>query len=154
MGEVEARNKDVVRAHFAALARGDADAFADTHHPQGRNHAPAPFDLSEWPPEGRPFGPAEARETLEWLRAGSPDLNVEIESLLAEDDQVVAWVRMTGTRTGPRGPVPAIGHPVDFHHAQRFRLRDGKIVEHWAVRDDLRAMVQAGVVMPPGPPKG
>ena len=74
MSEVQARNKDVVRTHFAALASGDADAFAATHDPEGRNHAPAPFDLSEWPAEGKPFGPAEARETLAWLRTGSPGL--------------------------------------------------------------------------------
>ncbi len=152
MSEVQARNKEVVRTHFAALASGDAEAFAATHDPDGRNHAPAPFDLSEWPSEGKPFGPAEARETLAWLRTGSPDLNVEIEELLAEDDQVVAWVRVTGTLTGPRGPVPGSGRVVDLRHAHRFRLRDGRIIEHWAVRDDLRAMIQAGVVAPPERP--
>jgi len=150
VGKEQDRNKDVVRAHFAALSSGDADAFADTHDPHGLNHAPAPFDLSDWPPEGRPFSPAEARETLAWLRAGSPDLHVEIEDLIAEGDQIVAWIRMTGTMTGSRGALPAGGQPIDFHHAQRFRLRDERIVEHWAVRDDLRAMIQAGVVTPPG----
>ena len=30
---------------------------------------------------------------------------------------------------------------------------DGLIVEHWAVRDDLRAMLQAGIVTSPGPPR-
>lgn len=57
---------------------------------------------------------------------------------------------MTGTMTRPLGPASASGRHVDFHHAHRFRLNDGLIVEHWAVRDDLRAMIQAGVVMPPG----
>ena len=131
---------------------GDADAFAASHDAAGMNHAPAPFDGSEWPPpEGRPFGPAEARETLVWLRTAPPDLRVEIEDLVAEGDQVVAWIRMTGTMRGPRGPVPATGLPVDFRHAQRFRHRDGLIIEHRAVRDDLRAMLRAGVVAPPGP---
>ncbi len=150
MGAEQDRNKDVIRAHFAALNVGDADAFADTHDPGGRNHAPAPFDVSDWPEEGRPFGPAEARETLSWLRAGSPDLHVDVEDLIAEGDQVVAWIRMTGTATGTRGPAPADGRSIDVRHAQRFRLLDGRIVEHWAVRDDLRAMIQAGVVTLPG----
>jgi predicted ester cyclase len=149
VGEEQVLNKEVVRRHFSALSAGDADAFAATHDPDGVNHAPAPFDLSDWPAEGKPFGPAEARETLAWLRAGSPDLNVDLEELIAEGDQVVAWVRMTGTMSGQRGPVPATRRPIDFRHAQRFRLRDGRIVEHWAVRDDLRAMIQAGVVTPP-----
>jgi predicted ester cyclase len=154
MGELQDRNKDVVRALAAALTSGDADAFAGLHDPQGRNHAAAPFDLSEWPAEGKPFGPAEARETFTWLRTGSSDLQAEVEELLAEDDQVVAWFRITGTMTGPLGPAPASGNQVDFRQAQRYRLRDGRIVEHWAVRDDLRAMIQSGVVMPPGRPTG
>ena len=62
------------------------------------------------------------------LRAGSPDLHVEIEDLLAEGDQVIAWIRMTGKQTGSRGPIPPTGRAVDFHHAQGFRLRDGRIV--------------------------
>jgi predicted ester cyclase len=91
----------------------------------------------------------QARESFEWLRTGSPDLHVVVEDLLAEGDQVVAWIRMTGTQTGSRGPIPPTGRAFDFHHAHRFRLRDGRIVEHWAVRDDLRAVAQAGVVTPP-----
>jgi predicted ester cyclase len=147
------RNKEVVQAHFAALSRGDADGFASTHDPQGRNHAPGPFDVSAWPPEGKPFGPTEAREGFEWLRAGSPDLHIVVEDVLAERDRVVAWITMTGTQTGWRGPIPPTGRAFDFHHAHRFRLRDGLIVEHWAVRDDLRAMIQAGVITPPAGPR-
>jgi ketosteroid isomerase-like protein len=139
------RNKAVIEAHARALDAGDADGFAATHAEGGFNHAPAPFDLTDWPPEGKPFGPKEARETFAFVRSLSPDLRVELEEMLADGDQVVAWLRMTGTAPG--------GRPVDFRHAQRFRLRDGLIVEHWAVRDDLRAMVQAGVVTPPGPPR-
>ena len=145
-------NKEVVRIHFAALNTGDPEAFAATHDPAGRNHAPAPFDLSEWPAEGKPFGPAEARQTFGYLRGSMPDLHVDIEDLIAEGDEVVAWIRMTGTQSGSGGPVPAPGRAVDFHHAQRFRIRDGLIVEHWAVRDDLRAMLQGGVVAMPGRP--
>jgi predicted ester cyclase len=145
-------NKAVIRQHFAALAAGDADAFAATHAPDGRNHAAAPFDLSEWPSDGKPYGPDEARSTLVWLREGLPDLRAEVEELLAEGDQVVAWVRLTGTQRGPGGPVEAAsGRFVDVRHAHRFKLRDGRIIEHWAVRDDLRAMVQGGIVEPPRP---
>ena len=152
MTDALTRNKDVVRTHFWALSSGDGATFEATHDPAGINHAPAPFDLSLWPDEGRPFGPAEARETFQWLRTAFPDIHAEVEDLVAEGDQVIAWVRFTGTQTGPLGPAPPSRKRADFYHAHRFRLRDGRIIEHWAIRDDLRAMLQTGVVQPPKRP--
>jgi hypothetical protein len=113
-------------------------------------------------PSTFPSGPQRANPSVPPRHArlscgcgsASPDLNVEIEDLVAEGDRVVAWVRTTGTMTGSGGPIQASGRTVDFRHAQRFRLRDGRIMEHWAVRDDLRAMIQAGVVTPPPGPSG
>lgn len=142
--------KDVIVRWFSVFNTGDVAVFEDIHDPECRNHAPAPFDVSPWPAEGKPFGPADAGETVAWLRRTNPTLHVTIEHLLAEDDQVVAWIRATGTPTGD-GPIPASGRPVDFAQAHRFRVRDGKVVEHWAVRDDLRSMIQAGAIAPPPP---
>jgi hypothetical protein len=31
-------------------------------------------------------------------------------------------------------------------------VEDGKLAEHWAIREDLPAMLQLGVVQPPGRP--
>ena len=70
--------------------------------------------------------------------------------LVAEGESVIAWVRMSGTQSAQIGAIAATGKHVEFHHAHRFRLSDGQIVEHWAVRDDLRAMLQTGVVTAPG----
>ena len=141
--------KVVVERWFAAFNTGHVEDYQDIHAEDCRNHAPAPFDLSPWPVEGRVFGPEEIAATVTWLRANLPDLCVTIDHVLAEDDQVVAWIRATGTPTGP-GPLPPTGQAVDFAQAHRFRLRDGQVVEHWAVRDDLRSMLQAGALTPPG----
>ena len=142
------RNKALIRTYWDAVNAEDYATLASLHDPAARNHAPAAFDLTEWPPDGKPFGPVEVCETYLWIRSGQPDLHVDVEALIAEDDQVVAWVRATSTLTGTAGPIPPTGRRVDFHHAHRFRISDGRIVEHWAVRDDLRAVVQAGVVTP------
>ena len=150
MNDVLAENKAAVLVHFAALQTGDFSALPTVHADTGRNHAQSPFDLSLWPEEGVPFGPAEVQGTFEWLRRAMPDLRVEVEALIAEADQVIAWVRVQGTQSVPDGRARAGGESVDFRHAHRFRLENGRIVEHWAVRDDLRALIQAGVVSPPG----
>jgi predicted ester cyclase len=150
MSDVLSENKAAVLVHFAALQTGDFSALRTVHADTGRNHAQSPFDLSAWPEEGVPFGPAEVQETFEWLRRAMPDLRVEMEALVAEADHVIAWVRIQGTQTVQEGAARGIGGSVDFRHAHRFRLENGRIVEHWAVRDDLRALIQAGVVSPPG----
>lgn len=146
------RNKALIQTYWDAVNSVDYATLASLHDPAARNHAPAAFDLTEWPPDGKPFGPVEVRETYQWIRRGQPDLHVDVEALIAEDDQVVAWVRATSTLTGTAGPIPPTGRRVDFHHAHRFRISDSRIVEHWAVRDDLRAVVQAGVVTSPSRP--
>ncbi|MDQ6709348.1 MAG: ester cyclase [Candidatus Dormibacteraeota bacterium] len=150
MADVES-NKAVVREHFKALASGDFSDLERIHHPDGRNHAPASFDLSDWPSEGKPFGPEEAKATFEWLRVGFPDLMVTIEDLISEDDRVVARIRLVGTQTGSVGPLPPSGRKTDVEHIHIFRLDGGRIIEHWAVREDLKGMLQTGVISPPGP---
>ena len=145
-------NKETVQAWFDVFNSGDYDGLEQIHSPDCRNHAPGPFDRSTWPAEGQPFGPDEFRGTVEWIRDNQPDLHVEVNSLIAEGDQVVAWVHATGTPTGVAGPIPPTGRPVDFAQAHRFRMVEGKVVEHWAVRDDLRSLIQAGVITPPGVP--
>ena len=142
-------HKDRVRRWFEVFDTGDFTNVASLHAEDCRNHAPGPFDVSAWPSEGRPFGIDAFRETVEWIRRGQPDLRVEIECLLAEGDEVVAWIRARGTATGAGGPIPPTGATIDFAQVHRFRFAHGKVVEHWAVRDDLRSMIQAGVVAPP-----
>ena len=142
-------NKQCVRAWFDVFNTGDFRAVPALHSDQCRNHAPPPFDLSPWPSEGRPFGVGEFRSTVEWIRSSQPDLDVTIETVLAEGDEVVAWIRARGTATGVGGPIPPTGAAIDFQQVHRFRFANDMIVEHWAVRDDLRSMIQAGVVAPP-----
>lgn len=141
--------KRVVERWFSAFNSGDTSQLAEIHDAECHNHAPGPFDSTVWPVSGKAFGPDEAASTINWLRQNMPDLNVRIESLLGEADQVVAWIRATGTPTGP-GPIPPTGRRVDFAQAHRFRISEhGRIVEHWAVRDDLLSMLQSGAIDPP-----
>jgi predicted ester cyclase len=49
------------------------------------------------------------------------------------------------THSAPKGPsLPANGKSFKVKHIHRFRLKDGKIVEHFAVRDDWGMFQQLG----------
>ncbi len=48
--------------------------------------------------------------------------------------------------------VPPTGERFSSRHSHWFRVAEDKLVEHWATRDDLSAIVQLGIVRPPGRP--
>jgi predicted ester cyclase len=115
-------------------------------------HGVAPFMES---PPGRVHGPSAMRDTAEWLLSQFPDLRMTVECIVAERDTVAVRVLADGTNRGSLdGVLPATGRRFSAHQSHWFRVEDGMLAEHWATRDDLTAMLQLGVLRPPGPPRG
>jgi predicted ester cyclase len=96
-------------------------------------------------------GPQAMRQTAEWLLAQFPDLHMIIEAMIAEGDTVVVRIVSEGTNLGPlNGVVPPTGKRFRARQSHWYRVADGKLAEHWATREDLPAMLQLGVIEPPG----
>jgi steroid delta-isomerase-like uncharacterized protein len=96
---------------------------------------------------GDPFpaqGPEDVKRIVTMLRTMLPDLSIHIEAIVAEGDIVVS--RYTTTATDTRGYMgkPPTGRTIRTSAMQMFRFANGKIVESWAVRDDLGTLVQLG----------
>ena len=144
-------NKELVRRHFEEIWNRQDLAVADELMAEDYlEHAVAPFGQAE---PGRVNGPAAMRQTVQWLLAQFPDLHMRIEALVAEGDLVAVRVLSEGTNLGPlKGVMPPTGKRFAARQSHWFRVEDGKLAEHWATREDLPAMLQLGVVHPPGPP--
>jgi predicted ester cyclase len=111
------------------------------------DHALAPFGEQE---PGDVNGPAHLRQVVEWLRSQFPDVRMRLEAVVAQGDHVAARVRSDGTNLGALGgAIPPTGRRFDAEQTHWFRVAGGRLVEHWAVRDDLRAMVQLGLIPRP-----
>lgn len=80
----------------------------------------------------------------------SPDARYEILGIVAEGDTVACRVSVTGTMQGEMFGVPATGKGFSVERVHRHRVADGKLAERWAVRDDLGALIQLGIIDPPG----
>ncbi len=96
------------------------------------------------------------KEIVTILRAAYPDLNIEYEDMVAEDDVVVVRVKATGTYGGGAPdflgiPDSAIGkNVVVFSGVDYARFEDGQMVEGWGVHDDLLSLKELGYeVVPP-----
>ncbi len=76
-------------------------------------------------PPGMPPGPAGAIQYVSGALKRFPDLHVQIEDMIAEDDKVVVRNRWTATdsQTGKR---------LAFRGIVIWRIAAGKIVERWA----------------------
>ena len=82
---------------------------------------------------GRDVWLARIRE----LNDAFPDLRVEVEDVVAEDDRVVCRVRTTGTFTRPfdgQAPSGKAGSMAGFH---ALRFEDGRVVEWWRLNNVL-----------------
>jgi predicted ester cyclase len=112
------------------------------------------------PPASRGQGPAAFHAIASWLRGAFADLRWEVHQTAADSGLVVIHSTWSGRHVRPfvtyddRGAVaqamPPTGKTFAATQSHWFRLADGKIMEHWANRDDLAMGQQLGWI-PPGP---
>ena len=107
----------------------------------------------------RTVGRAGMKAMFETLYNVFPDFHYHIEESTAEGDCVVCKVTMTGTHrgqpivrdafSGMLNDVAPTGKSVKVFQFHSFRIREGKIAAHAAVRDDMGMVLQLGLVQRP-----
>ncbi len=97
-------------------------------------------------PPGFPPGLGSLKQSVMLFRRAFPDLHIQIEDLIAEGDKVVARLTYQGTHLGDFMGIPPSGKKLSESGIAIDALKDGKIVEHWVVRDDLGLLQQLGVI--------
>ena len=78
-----------------------------------------------------------------------PDARPTINMMVAEGDLVFVYGTYTGTHTG-KGflDLPPTGNKINYDVVDMFRLRNGKLCEHWDVADTRTIFTQFGVIPP------
>jgi predicted ester cyclase len=80
----------------------------------------------------------------EWIEQSFADRTVQLHCAAADQDRVLVWLTVTATHIGSAFPWlggrPGSGRRIEWRQVHVFRLVDEKVVEHWAVRDDLRVL--------------
>jgi predicted SnoaL-like aldol condensation-catalyzing enzyme len=76
-----------------------------------------------------------------------PDSCASITKMVAEDDLVFVYNTITATHTG-KGflDYPPTGNKIRYEVVDMFRLRDGKLAEHWDVADTRALFSQVGAI--------
>lgn len=136
------------------MGSGSRDDFERVVHRDFVNH-----EAKDEPPASRVAdGPEAAYATALWLRAAFAELRWEINDVVAERDMVVVHCTMIGRQEGDfigydaDGNVEEVFPPTGEHFRSTqthwLRIADGKLIEHWANRDDLKTAKDLGWVPP------
>jgi steroid delta-isomerase-like uncharacterized protein len=95
---------------------------------------------------GQPNNRDSVKSVISTIRNAIPDLHITIEELLAEGDKVASrWVTK-GTHKGDLMGAKPTGNKIRVSETVVVRVKDGRVVEGWANRDDLGFLQQIGVI--------
>ena len=119
------------------LNQKDLSALETYFSPDLRDHALPP---------GLPPGREGRKIFASALLAAFPDLQVDVEDLVAEGEKLVTRYSVRGTHKGDLMGVPATGKEISITGIAIDRFENGLSVEHWEIIDQLGMMQQLGVV--------
>ena len=128
-------NKTLIRRYLETWNRGDLDALADFWSPDLVHHT-----------RTQAHGFADTKRIVADIMRAFPDMQFQIDDLIAEGDRVVTRMTWRGTHSGPYMGSPATGKTINCVLIGIARVAEGKIVEHWGVTDELHMMQQMGLV--------
>jgi len=142
---VEESNCACVRQHFQVLWNdGDTGRIDEFFSPDFVNF-------------GIPYKDARGmiQKIVSVWRTAFPDLHFQIDQMLSSENTVFCEVILSGTHRGDFVMIPPLQGPTltpngrrfQVKHIHRFRLQEAKIVEHFAVRDDLGMFQQLGRIV-------
>jgi steroid delta-isomerase-like uncharacterized protein len=119
-----------------AINRGNFDAMKDLVAANVIEHDPAPDQAA---------GPQGYIDFFTKLRTAFPDLKIEVEKLVTDEDNVAFAYTMTGTHEGDFNGIPATHKKVKARGMQISQFENGKMVARWGSSDELGILKQIGV---------
>jgi predicted ester cyclase len=108
--------------------------------------------------QAMPVGREGVRRVLHDIHHTLPDHRWDILDMVAEGDDVVVRCKVSGIHLGTGRlavnggllvGVPPTGRRFEVQHIHWYKVRDGKIVDHRANRDDIGLMQQLGLLPSP-----
>ena len=136
------QTRRVVTEFSERFAAGDDGLWDDLVAADFVNHAAGPQGRDGW------------RSTFAALRHDLGEFTVEEHHVLVDGDMAAVHSTLRGRHIASTMPllsgVQVTGAELAWEFQHLFRVEDGKLVEHWACRDDLGLLRQLGE-WPPRP---
>lgn len=128
-------NLEIIKKYSARLwDQKDLEAVNEYFAPNAKIHSP--------------LNTKEGSDTMleiceKWLNA-FPDLLIKFEDYIADGDKVVSRWRATGTHLGGFFDTQPTHNEISYSGITIYQLKDGKVVEYWALVDMHAILSQIG----------
>ncbi len=102
------------------------------------------FVAHTWPSTGHPKDDLKA--AIDRTSKGLANPTFTIDDMIAEGDRVAVRLTTSATQVGEFMGIPPNGKTYRIEEIHVFRLRDGKVTEHWHQLDQMGLMKQLGAL--------
>jgi steroid delta-isomerase-like uncharacterized protein len=129
-------NEALMRKSFDEWNKGNPEFFLRATAPDYALYTPS-----------NSSSPKTREDTVESVKVfwqGFPDIQFEIQDLMAADDKVVVRFVARGTHTGEFMGIPATGRKIEVSAIAISRIEDGKVLEEWEELDMFGLLTQLG----------
>jgi steroid delta-isomerase-like uncharacterized protein len=133
----DAGNEALARRFYTEFNNRNLDAFGEFIAADFVDHNPVP---------GQAAGLDGLKKAMQGFAAGSSDIKVDNEFVIAKGDLVTVYSICKGTHTGEFLGVPATKKPIEFHAIDIWRVKDGKLAEGWHVEELLTVLAEIGAL--------
>ena len=96
-----------------------------------------------WPSSGD--GKSDLKKAMGRVSKGLTDPRFTVDDMIAEGDLVAVRLTAGATQTGEFMGMPATGKRYEIGEIHIFRVKDGRISDHWHQFDQMAMMRQLGV---------
>jgi steroid delta-isomerase-like uncharacterized protein len=140
---IEEENKAIARRFIQVWGQGDLGIIDELASPEFSVY------YSSFPQTIK--GSEAFKGLLGIFRSGFPDLNIDIEDEIAEDNKVVISWSLSGTHQGTLqggnlNGIPPTGKKVKWTGITIYKITDGKVIEEKGEENTLGLMQQLGVI--------
>lgn len=128
-----------------AIVREFTRVFKNEHNVDGIDHLFAPNFKHNFR-QPLPPGLAGFKAIGRMMNTAFPDVVVTEDDMIADDNTVVERSSAVATHRAPLMGEPATNKQIRWTEIHIYRIRDGKIVEHWVEMAMLELLKQIGAI--------
>ena len=145
--DTAATGRDTLTDNVRLVRRFVQEVFVE-----GRKDAVDELASDDFVSHGMPSqgdGRVALKEAIDRVGSALTDTVFEIHDTIAQDDRVAVRLTASATQTGTFMKLPPSGKRYTIDEIHIFRVRDGRVAEHWHQFDQVGMMQQLGA-MPEG----